>query len=126
MFIKIKVGLLSLTALVFAVCLTACKGDQEPVEVIVYTNEYGQRLEITALEDNITITNVEINRGNCGAGRVYRMKYSGMNITQEDINPKKYQLVFGQKLTVPVYGCAVKEVDIEANDDNYTFTFDTE
>lgn len=91
--------------------------DISPMDIKAST-EYGQRniLEVTALEDDLQINNIVVNRGNCV------VKLGAFNQ-----RPKHFPITlqYGQSLIArtSMRGCNLREVTAETNKGNWTWTW---
>lgn len=103
--------LMASSLLLLAIGLSGCSSDA-PVTVELGQNTYWgtPQLRITAIVDSVTITNLEVNHGNCSP-------------TPQDPLPKT--LGMGNVLKVEVGTCqSVIEVGLETSEGNYDFSFD--
>lgn len=118
--------ILCITGMVLISSLVGCKEEKAPIGVELYEINQGEKIEITALVDKITIVNIEVNNGNCGNGITSRINKASMTDNFDDVLNaiKERRLTFGQKLDEPVYDCFIREVTITTDQGNYTFTFD--
>lgn len=91
--------------------LAGCGSGEPTVEVQIapsgmYPNQY--KITVAAIADQVTITGLTVNRGNCKPG--------GNNM------PK--QLGFGQTIDAYASNCNIKEVEVATDDGAYAFTFE--
>lgn len=116
--------ILCITGMVLISSLVGCKEEKAPIEVELYEINQGEKIEITAIADEVIITNIEVNRGNCGNGikSIINNKYATMADAANIIKERK--LKFGQKLDESVYNCFIKEVTITTDQGDYVFAFD--
>lgn len=105
--------LAGISACLFALAgLSGCSG-QVPIEVELRPNTLNDvmgvnltpNIVVTSKVDQIQVNSVEINRGNC--------KPSG----------DAMQLKFGQSMRFITYSCDIKEVEVNTDKGNFTFTF---
>lgn len=97
------------SAFALSCMLSACGQSQAPITIEAFDPSSpisSARLHITARVDQITIENVQVNRGNC--------KVRNMTATP---------LKFGQSTDVFSDPCRVAEVVVTANGQNWKFTF---
>jgi hypothetical protein len=91
--------------------LAGCGSGEPTVEVTMAPSQYsaGQyRIIATSLVEDVTVTAMTVNRGNC-------------RITTPNL-PKK--LGFGDTLESYISNCNVKEVEVQMEDEAFTFAFE--
>lgn len=117
---------LFISGILLSSSLVGCKEEKLPIEVELYEIHQGEKIEITAIVDNITINNIEVNKGSCGNGIKSRINKASMADNFDDVLNaiKERRLKSGQKLYEPIYDCFIREVTITTNQGDYTFTFD--
>lgn len=102
--------------------LTGCGETKAPVELKLYNNGNGQRIDIIAITDQVTVEKVVINRGHCRG--IFFDIAPGKFIMKEANKMQAHQISFGQKMIITA-ACAVKEVDLETNTGSFTFSFES-
>lgn len=96
------------------VALTACGSRQAPVSIekSMTPSPWGAAIPlvtITSKVNNVKLTDLKINRGNCIWGA-----------SQKRL---PVDMVFGQTLSYVALGCQIEEVEIKTDQGDYTFTF---
>lgn len=99
---------LALTSALFA-CAIA-HADEAPFDVNMHVEQGVGVVQLQAVADQIVLTGYNINRGNC------KTKLGG-------IYPLPLTFKYGQGVKLFAYTCKVKEVVLNTNQGNYTYTF---
>ena len=105
-------GIAFLTSILLFPLLAVAGGGNPPVQIELGENSvwHTPQLRITALDNEIVVQSVKVNRGNC-------------KVLPQDKLPVK--LRYGRMLKVEVNQCSGKilEVEVSTNIDTLTFTF---
>lgn len=105
---KQTLRLLALTSALFA-CAIA-HADEAPFDVSMHIEQGVGVVQLQAVTDQVVLTGYNINRGNC------KTKLGG-------IYPLPLTFKYGQGVKLFAYTCKVKEVVLNTNQGNYTYTF---
>jgi hypothetical protein len=84
--------------------------DETPFDVNMHIEQGVGVVQLQAVTDQVVLTGFNINRGNC------KYKLGG-------IYPLPLTFKYGQGVKLFAYTCAVKEVVLNTNQGNYTYTF---
>ncbi|WP_443698763.1 hypothetical protein [Pseudomonas sp.] len=88
--------------------ISACgRSETSPIEVSLGQSMGLPDVYLQAITDKVTIKGLKINRGSCMG--------MGPSLPAD--------LVFGERRTISVYGCTVKEVSVETDHGNFTYSF---
>lgn len=102
--------------------LAGCGETQSPVEIKTYDIGNGERMEIIAVTDQVTVEKVMINRGHCRG--IFFDVGPGKFMMKEIVSMKPHTIKFGEKMIITA-ACAVKEVDLETDTGSFTFSFES-
>ena len=117
---KSKLIILALAATVFTT--TSVVAQQSPLDIAAYTQSGQNILEFTALENNLKINNIIVNKGNCET----KLVYSQMAMLKRKPRPRfPVTLQYGQatKAWTFMKGCNLREVTAETNQGDWTWTW---
>lgn len=91
------------------ICAIA-NADEAPFEANMHVEQGVGVVQLQAVTDQVVLTGYNINRGNC------KTKLGG-------IYPLPLTFKYGQGVKLFAYTCKVKEVILNTNQGNYTYTF---
>ncbi|APC17386.1 hypothetical protein BLL42_17175 [Pseudomonas frederiksbergensis] len=102
---KILINTILLTAFTL---ISACgQTETSPIEVSLGEHIGFPAIYLEAVTDKVRIEGFEINRGNCN--------HSSPQIPAD--------LIFGGRLEILAFGCNVKELSVNTNHGNFTYSF---
>lgn len=109
-------------ALATTIFTTNALAQQSPLDIAAYTQSGQNILEFTALENNLQISNIIVNRGNCETKLVYTQM---QRITRKPRPRFPVTLQYGQvtKAWTFMKGCNLREVTAETNQGDWTWTW---
>lgn len=105
---KHALRLLALTSALLSVA--TAHADEVPFDANMHVEQGVGVVQLLAVTDRVVLTGFNINRGNC------KTKLGG-------IYPLPLTFKYGQGVKLFAYTCAVKEVVLNTNLGNYTYTF---
>lgn len=105
---KQTLRLLGLTSALFPYAIA--HADEAPFDVNMHIEQGVGVVQLQAVTDQVMLTGYNINRGNC------KTKLGG-------IYPLPLTFKYGQGVKLFAYTCKVKEVVLNTNQGNYTYTF---
>ena len=101
---------------------TSVVAQPSPLDMAAYTQSGQNILEFTALENNLKINNIIVNKGNCET----KLVYSQMAMLKRKPRPRfPITLQYGQatKAWTFMKGCNLREVTAETNQGDWTWTW---
>lgn len=105
---KQALRLLALTSALLTYAIA--HADEAPFDVNMHVEQGVGVIQLQAVTDQVVLTGYNINRGNC------KTKLGG-------IYPIPLTFKYGQGVKLFAYTCKVKEVVLNTNQGNYTYTF---
>ena len=114
--------LITLALVTTAFTTTNVIAQSSPLDMAAYTQSGQNILEFTALENNLQINNIIVNKGNCET----KLVYSQMAMLKRKPRPRfPVTLQYGQatKAWTFMKGCNLREVTAETNQGDWTWTW---
>ena len=96
--------------------------ETSPIDIEASTQNGKNILELTALQDNLQINDIIVNRGNCKV----QLSYSQLDLIQNKPRPRfPITLKYGQSTQAWTYtkGCNLREATVQTNQDDWTWTW---